>query len=96
MDGRGTPAQTWFNEAFWLPDRGCFAIALDDERREVDALASNMGHCLWTGIVDEDKAASVARHLMSPEMFTGFGREPSPRRWGPTTHELPQRVGLAS
>ena len=62
-----------FNESFWLPDRGYFAIALDAEKRQVDALASNMGHCLWTGIVDQDKAASVAHHLMSPEMFTGFG-----------------------
>jgi glycogen debranching enzyme len=62
-----------FNESFWLPDRGYFAVALDSEKRQVDALASNMGHCLWTGIVDEDKAASVARHIMSPEMFTGFG-----------------------
>ena len=62
-----------FNEAFWLADRGYFAVALDAEKRPVDALASNMGHCLWTGIVNEDKAASVVRHLMSPEMFTGFG-----------------------
>ena len=62
-----------FNEDFWLPDRGYFALALDGEKRPVDALASNMGHCLWAGIVDENKAASVARHLMSPDMFTGFG-----------------------
>jgi glycogen debranching enzyme len=32
-----------------------------------------MGHCLWTGIVDEDKAGSVAAHLLSPEMFSGWG-----------------------
>jgi glycogen debranching enzyme len=32
-----------------------------------------MGHCLWTGIVDEDKAAAVAEHLLSPAMFTGWG-----------------------
>lgn len=62
-----------FNEAFWLPDRGYFAIALDADKRPVDALASNLGHCLWTGIVDADKAASVAAHLLSPEMFSGFG-----------------------
>jgi glycogen debranching enzyme len=62
-----------FNERFWLPDRGWFAIALDGEKRPVDALASNMGHCLWSGIVDEDKAEQVAGHLMSPEMFTGWG-----------------------
>ena len=62
-----------FNEDFWLPDRGYFAMALDAEKRPVDALASNMGHCLWTGMIDEDKAESVARRLMSPDMFTGFG-----------------------
>jgi glycogen debranching enzyme len=62
-----------FNERFWLPDRGWFAVALDGDKQQVDALTSNIGHCLWTGIVDEDKAAQVAEHLMSPEMFTGWG-----------------------
>jgi glycogen debranching enzyme len=62
-----------FNEQFWLPDRGYFAIALDGDKRPVDALASNMGHCLWNGIVDDDKARLVAERLMSPEMFSGWG-----------------------
>ena len=54
-----------FNEQFWLPDRGYYAIALDKDKRPVDACASNMGHCLWSGIVDEDKARRVADRLMS-------------------------------
>ncbi|HUP85108.1 MAG TPA: glycogen debranching N-terminal domain-containing protein [Acidimicrobiales bacterium] len=62
-----------FNRDFWLPERGWFAMALDDRKRPVDALASNMGHCLWTGIVDEDKAAHVAAHLVGPDMFSGWG-----------------------
>lgn len=62
-----------FNEKFWLPDKGYFAVALDKDKRAVDACTSNMGHCLWTGIVDEDKAPSVVEHLMSPQMFTGWG-----------------------
>lgn len=62
-----------FNERFWLPDRGWYALALDGEKNLVDACASNMGHCLWSGIVDADKAALVAEHLMSPAMFTGWG-----------------------
>jgi glycogen debranching enzyme len=62
-----------FNRDFWLPDRGWFAMGLDRDKRPIDALASNMGHCLWTGIVDEDKAAQVAAHLMSDELFSGWG-----------------------
>lgn len=62
-----------FNERFWLPERGYYAVALDRDKRPVDACASNMGHCLWSGIVDDDKAAAVAERLLSPEMFTGWG-----------------------
>jgi glycogen debranching enzyme len=62
-----------FNRDFWLPERGWFALGLDRDKQPIDSLASNMGHCLWTGIVDEDKAAQVAEHLLSPEMFTGWG-----------------------
>jgi glycogen debranching enzyme len=62
-----------FNRDFWLPERGFFAMALDADKAPVDALASNMGHCLWTGIVDEDKAPLVARHLLSDDLFSGFG-----------------------
>lgn len=62
-----------FNEEFWLPDRGYYALALDHRKRPVDSCASNMGHCLWSGIVDADKAPAVAEHLLSPEMFSGWG-----------------------
>jgi glycogen debranching enzyme len=62
-----------FNRDFWLPEQGWFAVGLDADKRPIDSLASNMGHCLWTGIVDEDKAALVAARLMSPELFTGWG-----------------------
>jgi glycogen debranching enzyme len=62
-----------FNSKFWLPDRGYFALGLDGDKRPIDGLGSNMGHCLWTGIVDRDKATTVAEHLTSRPMFTGFG-----------------------
>ncbi len=62
-----------FNRRFWLPDKGYFALGLDGDKKPIDALASNMGHCLWTGIVDAGKAAAVARNLLGPDMFTGFG-----------------------
>jgi glycogen debranching enzyme len=70
---RAAALKSAFNERFWLPDRGWYALALDRDKRPVDACASNMGHCLWSGIVDDDRAARVAGHLLSPEMFTGWG-----------------------
>jgi glycogen debranching enzyme len=62
-----------FNEEFWLPERGCFAVALDGEKRKVDALTSNIGHLLWSEIADPDKAAECVRHLMSDALFSGWG-----------------------
>jgi glycogen debranching enzyme len=62
-----------FNEVFWLPQQGYYAMALDGDKRPVDGLGSNMGHCLWTGIVDAEHARQVADALLGPEMFSGFG-----------------------
>ncbi len=62
-----------FNEAFWMPEKGYFALGLDGQKRQIDSLASNMGHCLWTGIVDAGKAPAVAKALTGPGMFSGYG-----------------------
>jgi len=62
-----------FNEDFWLEDRGWYALGLDGDKRPIDALASNVGHCLWAGIVDPERSALVAQRLVSPEMFSGWG-----------------------
>ncbi|HEX7105831.1 MAG TPA: glycogen debranching N-terminal domain-containing protein [Acidothermaceae bacterium] len=70
---RATTLKRAFNDAFWMPDRGYFALALDRDKKPVDSLASNIGHCLWTGIVDDAKAASAVAHLLSPQMFSGWG-----------------------
>jgi glycogen debranching enzyme len=70
---KATMLRRLFDEAFWLPERGWYAMALDRDKRPVDALASNMGHCLWTGIVPTKRARQVADTLVSPALFTGFG-----------------------
>ena len=62
-----------FNEDFWLPEHGYYALGLDADKRPIDALASNLGHCLWTGIIDPERAGLVVERLMSPEMFSGWG-----------------------
>ena len=50
-----------------------FAVALDADGRQVDSLTSNIGHLLWSGIVDKSKAKAVARHLMGERLFSGWG-----------------------
>jgi len=62
-----------FNRDFWVKDGEYYAIALEADGSKVDALASNNGHLLWSGIVDKSKAKAVARHLMSPAMYSGWG-----------------------
>jgi glycogen debranching enzyme len=62
-----------FNRDFWIPERGFFALALDGKKRKVDSLTSNIGHLLWSGIADVDKAERCVRHLMSDALFSGWG-----------------------
>jgi glycogen debranching enzyme len=62
-----------FNDRFWLPDRGWYAVALDRHKRPLDALTSNPGHCLWTGIVDDGPAERLVAHLGGSEMDSGYG-----------------------
>ena len=62
-----------FNEAFWMPEEGFFATALDADKNRVNSITSNPGHCLWSGIVDEEKARAVVERLMAEDMFSGWG-----------------------
>jgi glycogen debranching enzyme len=62
-----------FNRDFWVADGEFFALALDTDGGQVDALSSNNGHLLWSGIVDKSKAKAIAGHLMSPRLFSGWG-----------------------
>ena len=62
-----------FNRDFWVEDGEYFAVALEGDGRQVDSLTSNNGHLLWSGIVDKSKARAVARHLLGPRLFSGWG-----------------------
>ena len=62
-----------FNRDYWVEDGGYFALALDTKGNQVDALTSNNGHLLWSGIVDKSKAKSVAENLLGPRLFSGWG-----------------------
>ena len=62
-----------FNRDFWMEDQDYCALALDGEGRQVDSISSNPGHCLNLGILDDEKAHSVAERLRATDMFNGWG-----------------------
>jgi glycogen debranching enzyme len=48
-----------FNEAFWDEKSGFYAYALDGEKKKVLSVASNVGQCLWSGIIAPKRAGAV-------------------------------------
>ena len=70
---RAQSLQKNFNEYFWLLPEQYPALALDGDLRPCRVKSSNMGHCLWSGILDSEKAQHVRDHLMDPGMFSGLG-----------------------
>lgn len=62
-----------FNRDFWMEPDKFICLALDGNNRKVDAIASNPGHCLWTGILNDDKAQLVADRLMLDDVNSGWG-----------------------
>ncbi|HEY1427576.1 MAG TPA: glycogen debranching N-terminal domain-containing protein [Caulobacteraceae bacterium] len=62
-----------FNEVFWDEKAGFYAFCLDGDKTPVMSVASNPGHCLWSGIVPPERAARVVERLMAPDMLSGWG-----------------------
>ena len=61
-----------FNELFW-DKRGFFVLGLDRDGTPIDALTTNPGHALWSGIADEEKALRYVERLVGPDLWTGWG-----------------------
>ena len=62
-----------FEAAFWCPDIETYAIALDGDKNPCRVRTSNAGQVLFTGIASSDRAARVARSLLQPHFFSGWG-----------------------
>jgi len=80
--GDGSPWRDWarkvsdaFRASFWIdtPEGRYPAIALDGDKRPVDSLSSNLGHLLGTGLLSPDEERTVATHLVSPALASGYG-----------------------
>jgi glycogen debranching enzyme len=62
-----------FDAAFWMDDVEFYALGLDARKRQVTAIASNAGHCLWSGIVAPERVGPVIDRLLGPGLDCGWG-----------------------
>lgn len=73
LDQQARDLQAKFNDDFWDEDLGTFVLALDGFKRKCSVKSSNPGHCLFSGIASQERAAQVAESLLSDELFSGWG-----------------------
>ncbi|NWJ44735.1 MAG: amylo-alpha-1,6-glucosidase [Chloroflexi bacterium] len=62
-----------FNEVFWMPEAQFFAQALDRDKKQISSITSNPAHCLWCGLVADDKVEAVVKKLTAEDMSSGWG-----------------------
>ena len=65
--------QRRFEAAFWCDDTGYYAFGLDPQKQPIKTIASNAGHCLWSGIASAEHAGRVVQRLLQPDMWSGWG-----------------------
>jgi glycogen debranching enzyme len=73
LDADAKRLATRFEAAFWCPDLGTYALALDGDKQPCRVRTSNAGQLLFTGIVRPERAALVAGGLLGPRFFSGWG-----------------------
>jgi glycogen debranching enzyme len=62
-----------FDAAFWCPDLGTYALALDGKKQPCRVRSSNAGQVLFTGIARPERALEVGDGLLRPNFFSGWG-----------------------
>ncbi|MFJ4923388.1 glycogen debranching N-terminal domain-containing protein [Streptomyces sp. NPDC088725] len=67
--------QRRFRESFWVDDENgrYVAVALDANKRPVDAVTSAFGHLLGTGLLNQEESALLVARIAGPELDSGFG-----------------------
>jgi glycogen debranching enzyme len=73
LDEQADALRVQVRRDFWMPERGCHALALDGDKRQVDGLSSNIGHLLWSGLLTAEEAEATAGRLLDDDLFSGWG-----------------------
>ncbi len=73
LDDEASRLAERFEAAFWCPELGTYALALDGAKEPCRVRTSNAGQVLFTGIAAADHAKRVANDLLQPRFFSGWG-----------------------
>ncbi len=73
LDAQADALRVRFEHAFWSDRLGTYVLALDRDKKPCEVRASNVGHLLWSGIVDPARAALASEALFAPSSFSGWG-----------------------
>ncbi len=73
LDDEASRLAERFEAAFWCPELETYALALDGAKAPCRVRTSNAGQVLFTGIAAADRARSVAKELLQPRFFSGWG-----------------------
>ncbi|MBO0752618.1 MAG: amylo-alpha-1,6-glucosidase, partial [Bradyrhizobiaceae bacterium] len=73
LDAQARQLAEQFDRAFWRDDLHMYALALDGDKEPCAVRTSNAGQVLFTGIARPDHATIVARRLLEPDLFSGWG-----------------------
>ena len=70
---RAADLRTRFQQDWWSETDQFYVMALDSQKRPLETVSSNVGHCLWTGLLDDGPAWSVGDRLVREDMLCGWG-----------------------
>ena len=73
LRNKAATLQAQFIDRFWCDDLGTYAYALDGNKQQVRTIASNAGHCLWSGIALPEHARRIVERFAQPDMWSGWG-----------------------
>jgi glycogen debranching enzyme len=73
LDAEADRLRDRFESAFWCPEIETYALALDGQKQPCRVRTSNAGQVLFTGIASPDRAHLVAKGLLQPYFFSGWG-----------------------
>lgn len=73
VESQARQLQQGFQRRFWRPHQRYYAMAIDGQDQSLDVVSSDIGHCLWSGIIPTDFQQAVVHRLGNPDLFSGFG-----------------------